>query len=365
MITFAPTAARPVAAAVEASPKAGTNMRAAFCTAPGQFGLRELPRPQPLPGQVLVRVRSCGICGSDLDWYRGHFPPPKICPGHEIAGEVAEIAGSEHRPGIGDRVVVEPLLVCGHCPACRIGDYQLCPQVEVLGVSRDGGFAEYVCVPRDRVYPLPAELEFAAGSLAEPAAVAVHGVRLGKVGLGDRVVVLGAGTIGLLAIVAARRAGAAQIAITARYAHQARMARRLGAAQVFRLSGEDGREWTEFVRRHPPDVVLETVGGSGESLNDAIRIVRPGGTVVVLGVFPEPPRCDALALLVKEVRVVGSITYGRGDRRTDFELGLQMLTSNPTITELVTHRFALERIRDAFELARDKRRGAIKVVVTQ
>jgi threonine dehydrogenase-like Zn-dependent dehydrogenase len=254
-----------------------------------------------------------------------------VCPGHEIAGEVAEVDGEAREVGVGDRVVVEPLLVCGRCPACRAGDYQICKGVEFLGVSRDGGFAEYVAVPRERVYPLPAEFEFAVGGLAEPAAVCVHGVRLGGVASGDRVLVLGAGTIGLLSVMAARAAGAAEVTITARHAHQAEMAGRIGATRVFPVNRE-----------------------------------RAGGTVVLLGIFPSGPPCDALSLVVKEVRLVGSLTYGHRDQQADFELALQMMASNaPVLRDLVTHRFELERIREAFETAADKKRGAIKVVVTQ
>jgi threonine dehydrogenase-like Zn-dependent dehydrogenase len=340
-------------------------MRAAFCTAPGTFEIRDLPRPKPGPGQVLVGVRSCGICGSDLDWFAGPFPPPAVPPGHEIAGEVVEIDDEAGEIGLGDRVAVEPLVVCGRCPACRTGDYQICSAIEFLGVSRDGGFADYVAVPRERIHPLPVELDFAVGGLAEPAAVSVHGVRLGNVAGGDRVLVLGAGTIGLLCVMAARAAGAAEVAITARHPHQAEMAGRIGASRVFRASREGSRERAEWSRDGLPDVVLETVGGGGESLNDAIRSVRPGGAVVLLGIFPSSPPCDALSLVVKEVRMLGALTYGCRGGRSDFELALEMMASNaPVVRDLVTHRFELGRIREAFETAADKTRGAIKVAVT-
>jgi 2-desacetyl-2-hydroxyethyl bacteriochlorophyllide A dehydrogenase len=279
---------------------------------------------------------------------------------------VAEVDSAVQEIALGDRVAIEPLVICGRCPACQEGDYQICRKVEFLGVSRDGGFADYVAVPRERIYSLPAELDFAAAALAEPAAVSVHGTRLGGVSSGDRVLVLGAGTIGLLSVMAALAAGASEVAVTARHPHQAEMARRIGANRVLPANGEGPPEWAAFRHDFPPDVVLETVGGGGESLNHAIRSVRPGGTVVLLGIFPSPPSCDALSLVVKEVRLVGSLTYGCRDGRSDFELALEMMASNaPVIRDLVTHRFELEGIREAFETAADKTRGAIKVVVTQ
>ncbi len=341
-------------------------MRAAFCTEPGTFVLRDLPRPQLGAGQVLVRVRGCGICGSDLHWFSGQFPPPPVCPGHEIAGEVQEINGEVRDVSVGDRVVVEPLIACGTCPACKTGDYQICAHVQVLGISHDGGFAEYVAVPRQRVYHLPAEFDFAVGTLAEPAAVCVHGVRLGNVALGDRVLVLGGGTIGLLSVMAARAAGAAEVAITVRHAHQAAMARRIGATRVFSANPDGDAKRASFLRDCPLDVVIETVGGHAHTLDDAIQSVRPGGTVVILGVFSSPKPFDALAVVVKEVRLVGSLTYGSRGRRADFEVALQMLASNSHVArDLVTHRFDIERIRAAFETAADKNRGTIKVAVTQ
>jgi 2-desacetyl-2-hydroxyethyl bacteriochlorophyllide A dehydrogenase len=278
---------------------------------------------------------------------------------------VTEVDGAGSEVGVGERVVVEPLAVCGRCPACESGDYQICRGVEFLGVSRHGGFAEYVAVPRERLYTLPPELDFAAGALAEPAAVAVHGVRLGGVKAGDRVLVLGAGTIGLLSIMAARDAGAEEIAITARHGHQAEAARRMGATRVFPANPEGDPDRADFFRDSLSDVVLETAGGAGETLNDAIQSVRPGGTVVLLGIFPSQPSCDALSLVVKEVRLVGSLTYGRCDGRADFELALRMMASHaPVVRDLVTHRFDLDAIREAFETASDKKCGAIKVAVT-
>jgi 2-desacetyl-2-hydroxyethyl bacteriochlorophyllide A dehydrogenase len=341
-------------------------MRAVFCGENRRFEFRDLPRPQVGRGQVLVRVRSCGICGSDLDWFKGPFPPPEVSPGHEITGEVVEFDGQVSGLDIGERVAVEPLVVCGRCPACRAGDYQICPSVEVLGVTHHGGLAEYVVVPRGRIYALPPELDYAAGGLAEPAAVCVHGVKLGNVGMGDRVLVLGAGSIGLFCAMAARAAGAGEVAITARYPQQAEMARRIGAAHVFAADADGDRKRAEYTGDCPPDVVLETVGGDGQILDEAINVVRPGGTVVILGIFVSPPKLNALSVVLKEVRLVGSITYGHRDRRADFELALGMLASNASMAhDLVTHRFEIEAIHKAFETASDKKRGTIKVAVMQ
>jgi L-iditol 2-dehydrogenase len=320
--------------------------------------------PTAPPGCVLVRVRNCGICGSDLHWYVGEFPPPSVCPGHEIAGDVVEVGLGVEGLCAGDAVAVEPLVVCRECSYCRTGNYQLCRSFNVLGMSRPGGLAEYVSVPAYATYRMPPGMDHEVGSLAEPMAVCVHGVRLAGVTLGDRVLVLGAGTIGLLSILAARAAGAAEVAVTARHPHQADLARQLGAARVFATDAAGDRERSDWTAHFPVDVVVETVGGSANTINDAIQSVRPAGTVAILGIFTGAPAIAAVALVVKEVHLVGSLTYGRSGPRTDFDVALQLLSEEAArVRPLVTHRFALEAAGEAFATAADKSRGAIKVTI--
>jgi L-iditol 2-dehydrogenase len=340
-------------------------MRAAFCTSPGKIELRDVERPEPARGDVLIRVRACGICGSDLHWFRGHGRPPTVCPGHEISGEVAALGtgpGSLHE---GDRVVVEPMEVCRACTDCRGGMPQRCARMRILGMRRAGGLAEYVAVPAYAVFALPAALDFRLGALAEPMAVCVHAVRLAGVGLGQRVLVLGAGSVGLLSVLAARAAGAGEVLISARHPHQAAMAARLGAARSFGTGDDGAAELTAYAMEQPIDTVIETVGGEAETIGQAVRAVRPGGTVVVLGVFSIAPGLPALSLLAKEARVIGAMMYDRAGPRPDFEIALALLgRHHDLVAPLVTHRFALDDVQIAFDTAADKRGGAIKVLVT-
>jgi 2-desacetyl-2-hydroxyethyl bacteriochlorophyllide A dehydrogenase len=337
-------------------------MHAAFCTQPGSFELRDIERPTPRAGEAVVKVRSCGICGSDLHFFHGSFPAPSVCPGHEISGEVSDVGEGVSALRAGDRVAIEPLQVCRECWACRTGDYQLCKKLRIFGTSRDGGFAEYVRVPAYAVFPLPSAVDFEVGALTEPLAVAVHALRLANVRIGHRVLVLGAGTIGLLSVAAARAAGA-EVWITARHAHQGAAATALGAARVF--TGPDlDAEVTSAVQREPVDIVVETVGGTADTINDAIHLVRPGGSIVVLGVFMTAPAFNALGLMLKEVRLIGSLTYGRSGPRADFDVALQLLADAPErFRQLITHRFALADITHGFETAADKRSGSIKVAI--
>jgi 2-desacetyl-2-hydroxyethyl bacteriochlorophyllide A dehydrogenase len=339
-------------------------MRAAFCPAAGVIELREVPLPDPGAGEVIVRVRACGICGSDLHWFQGALPPPRVCPGHEIAGEVAACGAGVRAVREGDRVAIEPMVVCRECRYCRAGTPQRCPHMRILGMHRPGGLADMVAVPAYALFGLPTALAFELGALAEPTAVCVHAVRSGGVAIGDRVLVLGAGTIGLLAVLTARAAGASEVAITARHAHQAAMARALGATQVFTTTADGEQELATYAAERAIDTVIETVGGSADTIADAVRAVRPGGTVVVLGVFSTAPALPALLLIAKEIRIIGAMMYARPAPRADFEVALDLLERRrEVVAGLITHRIALDAVQSAFTTAADKRSGAIKVTV--
>jgi L-iditol 2-dehydrogenase len=338
-------------------------MLAAFCSGPRKIELREVERPTPGPGEALVRVRSCGICGSDLHFYHGSFPPPAVCPGHEISGEIAVLGDGADALRCGDHVAIEPLLICGVCPFCRTGEYQLCRKLCIVGTMADGGFAAYIRMPTAALFRLPSAVDFEVGALTEPLAVAVHGIRLANPRIGDRVLILGGGTIGLLSIAAAKAAGASEVWITARYPQQRAAALALGATRVFH-GPTAANELSAAADDEPIDVVLETVGGTADTLNEAVLLVRRGGTISVLGVFTAMPTFNALLLVVKEVRLVGSMTYGRFGVRADFDVALQLLAEHPQrFRQLVTHRFPLAEIGRAFEVAGNKQAGSVKVAI--
>jgi 2-desacetyl-2-hydroxyethyl bacteriochlorophyllide A dehydrogenase len=333
-------------------------MRAAFSRTAGSIVLEEVPRPVAGPGEVLVRVRHCGICGSDLHWYHGQMPAPPMCPGHEIAGEVAEIGAGVTDPRPGDAVALEGITSCGSCPYCVSGAYQLCRRVGIVGMTVPGGFADYVAVPARHAFRVPAGVEFATAALAEPLGVAVHGVRLGGLEIGQRVLVLGAGTIGLMAVAAARAGGAAEIVVTARRPQQRAAALALGAGRVLDPTDPAALDVSA-------DLVVETVGGEADTLDTAAAACRPGGTICVLGVFNRAPTFPAIPVLVKELRLVGSFVYGRAGARADFDIALDLLAREGArlAATVITHRFGLDEIAPAFRTAADKATGSIKVTI--
>ncbi len=334
-------------------------MRAAFIAGKEQTEIRDVDVPSPGVGEVLVRVRTCGICGSDLHFYHGAFPAsPNISPGHEFAGEVAEVGESVSGFEVGQRVVVEPIRRCQECAYCRTGRYHLCARHVLLGTFAAGGLSEYVCVPAYTLYALPEDLDFELGALVEPMAVAVHGVHIVELSMGERVLVLGSGTIGLFSIIAAKAAGAGEVIATYRHDHQGEAALAAGASQVVRDSEISG------LGKEGIDVVLETVGGSAPTLAQALGVVRPGGRISVLGIFTGAVQIGGLALILKEVTITGGITYCRPGQHSDFDLALGILQADPERARaVITHRFPLERAGEAFATAADKGTKSLKVHV--
>ncbi|MGE0878548.1 MAG: zinc-binding dehydrogenase [Acidimicrobiia bacterium] len=290
---------------------------------------------------VRVKVTTAGICGSDLSIVAGGMVPFTL--GHEIAGVLDD----------GTRVAIEPLAPCGTCDQCGKGAYNRCRSSSLLfGVGRDGGMADYVLAPERTLVPLPDRAPAGAGCLVEPIAVSLHGVRQARTVASDRVLVIGGGTIGLTAVAAAKSVGAT-VDLVARHPHQAAAGQSLGA----RVGEPDG----EY------DVVIDCAGNEA-TITQAVETCAPGGTIVVLAAHHRTMPVNGLAVMLKEVSLIGSLCYGWSPPGTkqarDFESAAALLAEEPAIaTTLITHRFPLDRAVDAFAAAADRKSGSIKVVL--
>ena len=337
----------------------GPKMRAAFIADKEAVEVRETDIPLPGRGEVVVRVRACGICGSDLHFYHGVFPAnPNVSPGHEFAGEIVQLGDGVGGFEPSQRVVIEPIRRCQECNYCRTGRYHLCPKHMLLGTFAPGGLAEYVAVPVYTLCPLPENLDFELGALVEPLAVTVHGIRLVRLATGERVLVLGTGTIGLFSIIAAKAEGASEVIASYRYDHQGEAALAAGASRIVRDSETAGLE------KEGIDVVIETIGGNAPTLAQALGAVRPGGRISVLGLFPGAVQLGGLALILKEVTVVGGITYCRSGLQSDFEVAISILQADPERARaIISHRFPLDEAAEAFATAADKGTKSLKVQV--
>ena len=329
----------------------------------GELTLGEKTMPPPAPGQVQLAIGSVGICGSDLHFYRGQFPPRAgVTPGHELAGTVAAAGAGVRHVKEGDLVGVEPLLRCGLCPFCASGDYHVCDERGLVGERIDGGMSERANVPANTAYKAPAGVDAELGALAEPLACSVHGFNKVDLRGHQTVFVLGAGSIGLTAILAARANGA-DVVVLARHPHQQEAARRLGATEVVGDDEAGVERMQELARLQAIDVAVETVGGAGDTVLTAQRVLRPKGKLVVLGVFTQPQvRIDALQLALREIEVVGSMTYAASEGRADYQTALEVVADYADVARtLVTHRFALSDVNDAFGAALDKSTRSLKV----
>lgn len=335
-------------------------MKAAHFDGPGIVKLGEFPNPEPPPGWVRIGVSSVGICGSDLHLLQGHnFPNEGMRPGHELAGFI-ESTGDGVSLASGELVSVEPLLGCGHCFSCDTGFRNRCVDFRIFGLHEPGGIAEYVNVPADLVYPLPRTLDPQIGALCEPMAVVCRGLRLGRVGIGSRVAVMGAGSIGLLSVLAAKATGASEVYVTARYPRQAELARHFGADGVF----DGGKSLFKAVGSSHIDVAIETVGGTASTLREACRIVRPGGAIVMLGIFDGDVAIPGYEFATRELSMYGSSCYARDIAERDFGAAVRMVTRlADRLAPLNTHTFGLDQVARAFATAADKSQGAIKVQI--
>ena len=330
-----------------------------------QRDLRVVEREEIAPDkdEITIAVESAGICGSDLHFFRGDFSPhPGTTPGHEFSGHVIAVGSNVAKHREGDLVGVEPLLRCGICEFCLTGDYHVCQQRKLVGEGQNGGMSQRAIVPAHIVYKVPNLVDAEGAALAEPLACSVHGFR--KIGLQghETVLVVGAGTIGLTAILAARAVGS-QVIVLARHPHQQAAAKRLGAIEVLGEDEVSKQRINDLVSANAIDVAVETVGGRAETLWQAQRALRPKGKLIVLGVFTGGlVPINALHLAMKEIEMVGSMTYNAKDGHVDYEIALDVVADFlPEIKSLVSHRFTLSSANDAFRTAADKSTQSLKV----
>ncbi len=280
----------------------------------GQVRAEKVAVPEPRAGEVRLRVEACGLCGSDLHIF--HSEPDRVRAGmtlgHELVGivdAVGEGVDRLARSAIARRS--SRSFRAGDASSARRASTTAAAEYGLIGLHRPGGFAERVVAPARRLYAVPRELDSRVAALAEPVAVCVHGLRLGRFDAREPLLVLGAGSIGLLTVAVARLWGATDIAITARHAHQARVARELGATAT--LDPASIRGAAPSTATFP--LVVETVGGHADTLLDAAAAVAPGGRIVVLGVFQDEVQLDPWPLLFKEATLTWSLCYTRPDRR--------------------------------------------------
>ena len=329
--------------------------------APLDIRLIESPRPSPGPGEILIAVACVGICGSDLHAYHGRHPfiSLPVVPGHEFAGTVVAVGSDVDDFAPGQRVTVEPSLVCGTCTNCTHGRYNICEQLQVIGCQTSGAMGEYLTVPTSKALPLPDNVTWDQATMIEPLAVAVHAVRVARFQPGANVLILGAGTIGLMVLQAAKAFGAGQVMTTDLIQDRLDLALRLGADHTVNPSTTDLALALEAAfGPQRADVILECVGVAATA-RDAVRVARKGTRIVLAGVFVEEVSLNLGLVQDRELELVGTLMYA-GD---DFSTALELVRDGTVkVDPLITHQFPLSRAAEAFATA-DDRRGALKVLI--
>ncbi|MBL7201659.1 MAG: zinc-binding dehydrogenase [Anaerolineae bacterium] len=350
-------------------------MKAAMFYGGTDIRVQEVAQPVPGPGEVLVRVRAAGVCGSDLHGYRD---PNRGWPGlgrpnmtgHELAGEIAALGPGVVGLAAGQRVGVEPrhLVGCGHCRWCRQGAYQLCPELGMVDGKRvhSTGFAEYSLESAEKCYSLPEDLSIEEAAILDVYAVAVHAVHRVPVSPVDTVVVLGVGAIGLAIAQVARAAGAGRVIAVGRREEPLALARQLGCDETVDSARTDPVEAVRTLTGgEGADVVFEAVGGTAPTFAQASMMAAPGGRVGIVGSFVEPQVLDVRVCMRKEVSLNWVWSYGLWQGVPEFQVALDLMTGGRVdAAPLISHRFPLDSIDQAFAAAADKRAsGAVKVLV--
>jgi (R,R)-butanediol dehydrogenase/meso-butanediol dehydrogenase/diacetyl reductase len=322
-------------------------MKAAMMEGPKQFVIKDVPEPPLGKSDVLIRVHACAICGSDLTMYKLGVRDRIL--GHEFSGEIVDKGEEIKDWRIGDRVVIEPSIVCGECYYCRKHQYNLCSSLGYTGLSTDGGFAEFARVPAYQLHHLPAELSYEQGALIEPLAAALRGVKLSRLEPGDSAAVFGCGIIGLFTMLWARNSGAAKIIATDVVEPRIDAGKSLADFVLNPTKSNVVEEITKLTDNVGPRIAYEC-SGSTEAQLQAINVVQKGGRVILLGIAYEPAAVMLISLTTKEIEVKGSVGYSSLRGIGEFPTAIESLRSKEIDTKkLPLLTVSLRDIGRAFE----------------
>ncbi|SDQ05520.1 zinc-dependent alcohol dehydrogenase [Leucobacter chromiiresistens] len=321
--------------------------------------VEQVPAPVAGANEVLVRSTIVGICGSDVHAAHGRHPFMSLpfWPGHEVIGVVEAAGDGAPADLVGRRVVVEPNLACGECTPCRRGRYNICATLDVFGCQTPGGMTDRFTIAADRVIPLPDDLSDREAALIEPLATPVHAVRRAGDLTGARVVVLGAGPIGLFVTIAALHAGAEAVVVADLLESKRARAERLGATGSFDSSAPDAAEAALRELGGKADVVFDCVSRES-TVRLAIELLEKGGTVMTVGVPAGPTTVDLELIQDREISLLGNLMYVR----TDVEVAIGLLRERRLpLDELITGVFSLDEAQQAFDASNDPEQ--VKVLV--
>ena len=338
-------------------------MKGSFFTNDRTFELLEYELPAPGPDEVVIRVKACGICGTDIHIQSGEKGSADVSTpvilGHELAGIIEETGQNVSHLKVGDRVAVDPNIYCGNCFYCRQGKKQLCKSLQAIGINRNGGFAEYCVCPAAQCHVLGPDVLFEHGAMSEPLACCIHGIDRARIQTGDIVFIIGGGSIGLLMVQLAKLAGASSVILSEPHDKQREAAYNLGADLVINPVNEDVIAKTRaLTRRDGADVVIECVGRSNAT-EQAFAVAAPGATILLFSV-PKPDAVYELGLMdayKKELRIISSFINPDTHQRA-----VSLINNNKIrFDTIITHEYPLNQLGEAFAMQRNP--DSIKVMI--
>lgn len=338
-------------------------MKASFFLGKGSFEVRDVEMPHAGRGEVVVKNMVCGVCGTDVHIYHGEpgsadVNPPVVL-GHEYSGEVVEVGEGVSALQVGDHVTVDPNIYCGECDYCRNGKKQLCPSMQAIGVTRNGGFEEYSVVPVAQAFRLDPKVPFQAGAMAEPVACCIRGIDRAEIKPGNTVCIVGGGAIGLIMLQLAKLSGASKLVLSEPNEKRRQVALSLGATAAVDPAQPGAQEAVaQALGQDGADVVIECVGNN-PAVESAFQFARKGATIVLFSV----PKVDATFPLPlfdvykKELTIRGSFVNPDTHARA-----VNLINSGKLdFTSIITHSFSLEQLPEA--IAMQMSSESIKVVV--
>lgn len=340
------------------------DMKQVVLSAPKTFEILEVEKPVPQKGEALLKVKAVGICGSDIHAYHGRHPF-MTCPivlGHEATGEVVELGEGVDNVAIGDRVLMRPQDVCGECHMCKEGRYNICKSLKVLGCQETGASSDYYAVPAELLYKIPDSLEYDVATVVEPLAVGVHAVKRPIGGVeGKNVVVIGAGTIGNVVAQSAKGLGAKKVMITDVSEFKLDMAKKCGVDIAVNVAKEDiFKVIEENYGVDGVDVVFEC-SANDNALNQALEYARKGTTIVIVGVFGNKATVNMANVQDREYVLMGTLMYDHDDYMDALRLAGDGIVN---LEALITQRFPLEQVADAYKCIEENKEGVQKIILT-
>lgn len=331
-------------------------------TAPGKIEFREIETPVPKAGEVLIRIMKIGVCGSDIHvWHGKHpFTSYPVTQGHEVSGEIAALGAGVENLEVGQKVTIQPQVVCGKCYPCRHGKYNLCETLKVMGFQTTGVASEYFAVDAAKVTPLPQEMSFDEGAMIEPLAVAVHAVRKFGDMQGMRVAVLGAGPIGILVAQAAKGMGAESVLITDISDLRLEKARQCSVDFCVNTCEADFGE--ALVSSFGPDKadVIYDCAGNNVTMGQAIRCARKGSTIILVAVFAGMAEVDLAVLNDHELDLNTTMMY----RNEDYLEAIELVRAGKVdLKPLISKHFAFRDYAEAYRYIDENRETTMKVII--